>query len=116
MVDQVCVDGILQVAPSIVREKDIHDLAPWVRLVFGAGDAMVDAGDDVGMRREECVGLDFFKSEGDGFLAKGASNFFQGVEGRGDGVLDEVDIGKAPLESVLINIKIVKTTATRQKW
>lgn len=40
---------------------------------------MVDAGDDVGMRREEGVRLDLLESERDGFLAKGASDFFQGV-------------------------------------
>lgn len=58
---------------------------------------MVDGVDDVRVRGEESVGFDFFEGEGDGFLAEGAADFFQGVEVGGAGFLDKVDVGEAAL-------------------
>jgi hypothetical protein len=58
---------------------------------------MVDSVDDVGVRSKESVGFDFFESLGDGFLAKGAADFLEGIEGRCGGILDEVDVGEAAL-------------------
>jgi hypothetical protein len=36
--------------------------------------------DDVGVRREEGVGFYFFERQGDGFLAEGTSDLFEGEE------------------------------------
>lgn len=53
MVDQVCIDGILQVAALVVWEEDVDGLRPWIAAVrseLGAGfcgDAVVDRVDDV---------------------------------------------------------------------
>ena len=60
---------------------------------------MVDAGDDVGVRREEGVSFCFFECEGDGLGAEGATDLFEGIEGctGGRGFLDEVDVGESAL-------------------
>jgi hypothetical protein len=59
---------------------------------------MVDRADDVGMRGEERVGFDFFHGLRDGFLAEGAADLFQGVEGFIGRVLDEIDVGETALD------------------
>ena len=59
---------------------------------------MVDGVDDVRVRGEEGVGFDLLEGEGDGFLAEGAADLFQGVEGRGRIVGDEIDVGEAALD------------------
>ena len=58
---------------------------------------MVNGVDDVGMWREEGVSFCFFEGEGDGFLAEGAPDLLKGVELRGGGVLDKVNVGEAAL-------------------
>lgn len=58
---------------------------------------MVDGVDDVRMWGEEGVGLCFLEGEGDGLLTKGAADLLEGVELRGGGVLDEINVGKAAL-------------------
>lgn len=63
---------------------------------------MIDGVDDVWMWGEEGVGFCFFEGEGDGFLAEGAADLFEGVELRGGGVLDEIHVGEAALEEVLV--------------
>ena len=81
MVDQIRVNGVLQVAPPVVWEEDIHRLAARIGLVFRVGDGMVDGVDDVRVRGEERVCFDFFEGKGNRFLAEGAADFFQGVKG-----------------------------------
>ena len=49
------------------------------------------------MGAKECVGFDLFQGEGDGFLAEGAADLFEGVELGGGGFLDEIDVGEAAL-------------------
>ena len=58
---------------------------------------MVDGMDYERVRGEEGVRFYFFEGEGDGFLAEGAADFFEGVELGGAGFLDEVDVGEATL-------------------
>lgn len=70
---------------------------------------MVERVDDVGVRGEEGVGLDFTEGEGDGLGAEGAADLFEGVGvGWVGGGLDEVDVGEAAL--------CVKTLARRGGW
>ena len=48
MVDQVRVDHVLQVAAAVVRQQHVHGLALGISAAAAlAGDAMVDAVDDV---------------------------------------------------------------------
>lgn len=49
---------------------------------------MVDGGYDVWVWGEKCVGFYFFEGLGDGFLAEGAADFFEGVGLGGGGVED----------------------------
>lgn len=106
MVDEVRIDGILQIAALVVREQDVDGLGASVAAVgaeFGAGfggDGVVDGVDDVGLGSEELVGFDFFQGLRDGFLAEWAADFFEGEESGGGFVLDEVDIGEAALQVV----------------
>ena len=59
---------------------------------------MVDAVDDVGVRGEQRVGLDFAEGVRDGLLAEGAADLLERVELReGRGGLNEVDVGEAAL-------------------
>ena len=60
---------------------------------------MAERADDVEVPGEERVGFDLAQREGDGFLAKGAADLFEGEELGGCGVLDEVDVGEAALGS-----------------
>lgn len=103
VVDEVGVDGILQVPALVVGQDDVDGLGAGVVAVgaeLGAGlgrDTVVDRVDDVGVRREEAVGLDLLESLGDGLLAEGAADLLQGEELGGCLVLDEVDVGEAAL-------------------
>ena len=97
MVHQIRIDGILQVSPAVVGEEDVDDLAAGVGPVLGVDDLVGEAGDDVGVRVEEGVGLALAQGEGDGLGAKGAADLLEGVEVPGGGVLDEVDVGEAAL-------------------
>ncbi len=81
MVHQVRVDGILQVTAPVVGQQDVDRFGARVGFVLCGDDGVVDGVDYVGVRREEGVGFYFFEGEGDGFLAEGASDFFEGVEG-----------------------------------
>ncbi|KAL8962521.1 MAG: hypothetical protein Q9193_001075, partial [Seirophora villosa] len=98
MVDQIRVDRILQVPPPVIRQQYVHGLAPGIAPVVRRGDGVVDGVDDVRVRGEEGVGFDFFEGEGNGFLAEGTADLFQGVELRGGLFLHEVDVGEAALE------------------
>ena len=98
MIDQIRIDGILQVASPVVGQEDVDGLGAGVVAVAGAGDGVVDGVDDVGVRGEEGVGFDLLEGERDGFLAEGAADLLQGVEGAGLGVEDEVDVGEAALD------------------
>jgi hypothetical protein len=59
---------------------------------------VVDGGDYVWVRGEEGVCFYFFEGEGDGFLAEGAADLFEGEEFMRGGVFDEVDVGEAALK------------------
>jgi len=96
MVHQIRIDDVLQIPPPVVGQQDIYGFRAGVGAV--GGDAMVDRADDVGMRGEECVRFYFFHGLRDGFLAEGAADLFQGVEGFVCGVLDEVDVGETALD------------------
>ena len=95
MIHQIRIDDVLQVASPIVRQQYIHRLGARIMLVTSY--TVVDRAYDIGMRREERVGFHFCESVGDAFLAEGAADLFEGVEGGGGGVLDEVDVGEAAL-------------------
>ena len=56
---------------------------------------MLKRADDILVWTEESVRFDFFERERDAFLAEGAANFLEGVEGWVAGSLNEVDVGEA---------------------
>lgn len=62
-----------------------------------AGDAVVDAVDDVRAVSEELVGFNLLHGLRDGLGAEGASYLFQGEELCGRCILDEVDVGETAL-------------------
>lgn len=105
MIDQIRIDRVLQIPAPVVREQDVHGLGARGARVADTRDAaagvglygVVDGVDDVGGVREEGVGFDFAQGLGDGFGAEEASDFLEGEEFGGDGVLDEVDVGEAAL-------------------
>ena len=106
MVHQIRVDHILQIASRKVGKQDVYGLLGGV-LAIG-DDGVINGVDDIGVRREEGVGLDFAESEGDGFLTKGAANLFEGVEVGGlGGVGDEVDVGEAALYGEVLLVVII---------
>jgi hypothetical protein len=74
MIDQICVDHVLQVSAAVVRQQDVDCFCGRIGAV--RRDAVVDGVDDVGVRGEEGVGFYFFEREGDGFLAEGAADLF----------------------------------------
>lgn len=74
---------------------------------------MVDGVDDVRMRGEEGVGFCFFQSEGDGLLAEGTADLFQGVELGGRGFLDEVDVGEAALKGDVSGRRVLDAVRMR---
>jgi hypothetical protein len=86
VVDEVCVDHVLQVSAAVVRQQDVHCLG--ARVVLVAGDAVVDARDDVWVRREQAVGLDLAQRLRDRLLAKRAADLLEGVERVARCVLD----------------------------
>ena len=95
MVDEVRIDHILQVSSPVIRQKYVYGFRAGVGLV--GSDAVVDAMDDVRVRREEGIGFYFFEGLRDGFLAKGTADFLEGEELLVGGVLDEIDIAEASL-------------------
>lgn len=50
MIDEIRIDHILQIAPSVIRQEDIDDLG--ARVGFVGDDAVILGLDDVRMRRE----------------------------------------------------------------
>lgn len=92
MVDQVCINRVLQITASIVWEQDVYDLGPRVGAVTGVGDRIIDRGDDVLVRGEQRVCFRLFQCQRDGFLAEGTADLLQGEELAGPGVLDEIDV------------------------
>lgn len=103
MIDQVGVDGILQVSTLVVGQQDVDGLRAGVASVrseFGARlrrNAVVYRVDDILLVCEQVVGLHLFQGLGDGLLAERTSDFLQRKQlGRGL-VLYEVDVGKTTL-------------------
>ena len=88
MVDEVGVDGVLEVAAVVVGEEDVDCFCGGVGAVARGDDGVVDRVDDVRVRGEERIGFDFFEGECYGFAAEGAADLFQGVEFGGAGVFD----------------------------
>lgn len=95
MIDQIGVDHVLQIAAPVIGEEDVDGFGTGVGAV--RGDAMVDAVDDVGVRRKEGVRLHFFEGERDGLGAEGTADLLEGVECIVAGILDEVDIRESAL-------------------
>lgn len=95
-VDQVRVDGILQVPPPEVGQQNVDGLVAGVGAVL-RDDGMFEGLDDVLMGGEQRIGLDLFEGLRDGFLAKGTADLLQGVEVRLRRRLDEIDVGEATL-------------------
>lgn len=71
MIDQIGIDGILEVPALVVRKEDVDGLGAGVATIsaeFGArfgGDAVVDGVDDVSVWGEEGVCFYFFEGLGD---------------------------------------------------
>lgn len=80
MIDQICINGVLEVPSPVVWQEYVHRLSAGIRFVLCRDDGVVDGMYDVRMGREEGIGFHFFQSEGDGFLAKRTAYFLQGVE------------------------------------
>lgn len=85
VVYEVGVDGVLQIAASVVWEEDV-DCFGGAGIAYARDfgrrvvlDGMVDGGYDVGVRREQGIGFYFFEGLGDGFLAKRAADLLEGV-------------------------------------
>lgn len=93
MIDEVRVDGILKVAALIVWEKNIDRFGarivttsePVRRFVYHA---VVVRPNNIRMRREKAICLDFFQSLRHGFLAERATYFLQGEQFRSTFVLN----------------------------
>lgn len=96
VVDQIRIDQVLQVAPSVVGKEDIDRFGGLAAAAF-RGDRIVDAVDDAGCVGEELVGVDFLHCLGDRLGAKGTSDLFQGKDLGCRGILYEVDVGEATL-------------------
>jgi hypothetical protein len=75
VVDQVCVDHVLQVAAAVVRQQDVDCFRGRIGLV--CLDGVVYRVDDVWVRGEERVRFDFLQREADALLAEGAPDLFQ---------------------------------------
>lgn len=83
MVDEVCIDGILEIAALIVREKDIHRFR--IRFIAVAAElgtrlgchAVIEGLDDIWVRCEKTVRLDFFERLRDRLLAKWTADLLQ---------------------------------------
>lgn len=102
VVDEVGVDHVLQVAALVVGEQHVDDLGGRVASHAAAalcGDGVVDAVDDVRRVGEQLVRLDLLHGLRDGLGAEGATDLLEGEQFRGRGVLDEVDVGEAALET-----------------
>lgn len=99
VVDEVCVDHVLQVPPAVVGQQDIDSLAGVVARAAAAvrRHAVVVGRDDCGNVVEEAVGVDLAHGLLDGLGAEGASDLFEGEELVRGGVFDEVDVGEAAL-------------------
>lgn len=102
MINEVRVDRILEVAALIVGEKNINSFGARIvttsefvrRFVHHA---VVVRPNNIWMRREKTVCLDFFQRLRHGLLAEWTTYFLQGEQFRGTFVLDQVDIGKSSL-------------------
>lgn len=58
--------------------------------------------DYIGVGREEGIGFDFFERKGDGFLAERTTDLLEGEEFVARRVFDEVDVGEAALEKIML--------------
>ena len=89
MIDQIRIDHILQIPPSIIRQEHIDRLALLVPAPAAlAGDAVVDAVDYTRTVGEDLVGFYLFHGVRYRFLAEGAADFLEREEFCGGGVLD----------------------------
>lgn len=114
VVDEVGVDHVLQVAPSVVGEEDVDRLGGLVAATLG-GDAVVKGGDDGGDVGEEAVGVDLAHGLLDGLGAEGAADLLEGEETVGRGVLDEVDVGEAALAEELEDLEAAPVDLERRR-
>lgn len=88
MIDEIRIDGILQIPAAVVGQEYVYRLATGIGLVVCRFDGMIDGMYDIGMRGEEGVSFNFFEGERDGLLAERAADLFESVESRGGGFLD----------------------------
>ena len=99
MIDEIGIDGILQISPSIVGEEDINCFAARVGLVVGRCDIMINGCDDIGVWREQLVGFDLFQGQRHRFLSKRTTDFLERIKVAGGAFLDEIDVRKAALDN-----------------
>jgi hypothetical protein len=99
VVDEVRVDHVLQVAAAVVWQEDVDGFRGRIGLVRLNG--VVYRMDDVWVRREECVRLDFLERQAHALLPEGASYLFEGEELLVRIVLDKVDVREAALGVLL---------------
>lgn len=88
MIDQICVDSILQVTATVIWEQYIDRFG--ARITTGSDargfgprvicDGVVDAVNYVGMRRKESVSFNLLESLRYRFLAKRTTNLLQRIE------------------------------------
>jgi len=76
MVDQVCVDHVLQITALIVWQKDINGFCRLVGAALGC-DGMVDSGYDGWNVRKEAIGINLTHGLLHRFGAKGTSDLFE---------------------------------------
>lgn len=89
VVHEVGVDHVLEVAAAVVGEEDVDGLGGG-GVIADARDfgtrvvlyGVVDAVDDIWVRGEEGVCLDFLESLRDRFLAERTPDLFEGIERR----------------------------------
>lgn len=103
MVDEIGIDGILEVSALVVRQEDVDGLGAGIAAIVAefrprlCCDAVIDGMDDVFMRGEEVIRFDFLQCLGDGLLAEWTADLLEGVEFGCGLVLDEVDVRESAL-------------------
>lgn len=103
MIDQIGINGILEVSALVIRQEDIDRLGAGIAAVIAelgpglGGHAVIDGMDNVFMRSEEVVRFDFFQCLRDGLLAEWTPDLLERVQFGGGLILDEVNIGESAL-------------------
>ena len=83
VVDEIRIDGILQVSALVVGQQHVDGLGAGITAVGAelgprlGGDTVVDRMDDVLMPGKQVVGFDFLQGLGNGFLAERTSDLLQ---------------------------------------